>query len=107
MDIVIDILLEIYMELMMLIVPEEKRGKKHYRIATVIAVLCMLGIMALGVWGIVWIAEYDNMLGLIPLTFALLLSVAQIVLGVILFIKRNRGNNKQSNQIPTEEELWR
>ena len=91
MELLFEILIEIYMELMMLIIPEEKRGKRHYRIATVIAIVCTLGVMALGVWGIVLIVDKQNLLGILPLTVAILLSVMQIVLGIILFIKRNKN----------------
>lgn len=91
MELLFEILIEIYMELMMLIIPEEKRGKRHYRIATIIAIVCTLGVMALGVWGIVLIVDKQNLLGILPLTVAILLSVMQIVLGIILFIKRNKN----------------
>ena len=91
MELLFEILIEIYMELMMLIIPEEKRGKRHYRIATIIAIVCTLGVMALGVLGIVLIVDKQNLLGILPLTVAILLSVMQIVLGIILFIKRNKN----------------
>ena len=91
MELLFEILIEIYMEMMMLIIPEEKRGKRHYRIATIIAIVCTLGVMALGVWGIVLIVDKQNLLGILPLTVAILLSVMQIVLGIILFIKRNKN----------------
>ncbi len=90
MDILFEILIEIYMELMFLIIPEEKRGKKHVIFAKLIAVLFTLGILALGVWGIVWIWEKKNPWGWLPFGVAILLSAIQIVSGILLFIRRNR-----------------
>ena len=91
MDIVIEILIEIYLELMFLIIPEEKRSKKHLIVTKMIAIICTLGVVALGVWGIVWIAEYHNLWGILPLSVACVLSVAQITLGIVLFVRRNKN----------------
>ena len=90
MDIVIEILLEIYMELMFLIIPEDKRNKKHLVVTKLIAVVCTLGIIALAVWGLVWIIDNKNAWGWLPLGVAIVLSIVQITLGVILFIRRNK-----------------
>ncbi len=88
MEILIEILLEIYMECMFLIIPEGKRGKKHYIWAKIIAVVCTLGILALGVWGLVWVIDARNPWGWLPLGAAILLSVLQIGLGIALVIKK-------------------
>ena len=53
MDIVIEILLEIYMELMFLVIPENNATKKHIWIAKITAILVVLGIFALVIWGCV------------------------------------------------------
>ncbi len=90
MDIVIEILIEIYMELMFLIIPEEKRNKKALFLTKLIAVLCTLGIIALGVWGIVLLADNHNLWGIAPLTVAIVLSLVQITFGIILFVRRNK-----------------
>ncbi len=90
MDILIEVLLDIYMECMFLIIPEEKRTKKHYLLAKIIAAICTLGILALGCWGIVWIWEENNPWGWLPFGIALLLSTAQITLGIIMTVKRYR-----------------
>ncbi len=90
MDILIEVLLDIYMECMFLIIPEEKRTKKHYIWAKVIAILCSLGVLALACWGIVWIWESKNPWGWIPLSTAILFSVVQITLGIILTVRRYR-----------------
>ncbi len=90
MDFLIDVLLEIYMELMFLIVPEDKRTKKHLLWVKLIAVAVMLGIFALAVWGLVWIIDDKNAWGWLPLGVAILFSVIQITAGILLFIRRNR-----------------
>ena len=88
MDIVIEILLEIYMELMMLIVPEKYVGKKMKIVATVLVILMLVGVFALAIWGIAWIAE-GNLWGIAPLGAAIVISLAQIVAGIILYNKNH------------------
>lgn len=90
MDIVVEILIEIYMELMFLIIPEEKRNKRMMFLTKLIAILCTIGIIALGVWGIVLLADSHNLWGIAPLTVAIMLSLVQITLGIILFVRRNK-----------------
>ena len=89
MDIVIEILIEIYMELMLLIVPEKNAGKKHIRIAKISAVLVVLGVFALAIWGGVLIADYNNLWGIVPIVIAIILSLIQIIAGIILFKKHH------------------
>lgn len=88
MDIVIEILLEIYMELMMLIVPEKYVGKKMKIVATVLVILMIVGVFALAIWGIAWIVE-GNLWGIAPLGAAIVISLAQIVAGIILYNKNH------------------
>ena len=92
MEILFEILLEVYMELMFLIIPEDKRGRKHRGIAAVVAIVVTLGIMAMAIWGIVWIVEMNNPWGWAPLVIAIVLSVAQITLGILLYTRRNKKN---------------
>lgn len=89
MDILIEIFLEIYFELMLLIIPEKNVTKRHILIVKIIAVLVLLGVCALIFWGIVLIVDYNNKLGIIPLTFASVFSLVQITLGIILYKKRH------------------
>lgn len=89
MDIVVEILLEIYMELMFLIVPEKGRSKKYIRIAKIIAVCVVFGIFALVIWGGVLIADYNNLWGIVPIMIAAALSLIQIVAGIILYKKHH------------------
>ena len=90
MDLLIEIFLEVYMELMLLIIPEDKWGRKHRSVATVLAILALLGIMALAVWGIVWIVERKNPWGWLPLGISIALSIAQITLGIRLYVRKNK-----------------
>lgn len=87
MELLIEILLEVYMELMFLIVPEDKRRKKHRIITAIIAIVITFGLIALGVWGVYLIADEKNLWGILPLAVAILLSIAQITAGIILWIK--------------------
>lgn len=90
MDILIEIFLEIYMELMLLVIPESKNSRKRKGIAMLLAIFSLLGIMALAIWGIVWIVDSKNPWGWIPLILAILLSVAQIALGIRLYIRKHK-----------------
>ena len=90
MDIVIEILLEIYMELMLLIVPEKNIEKKHIRIIKLTAIVVTLGVFALAIWGIVLIADYNNLWGIVPIAVAAMVSLAQIVAGIILYKKNHK-----------------
>lgn len=89
MDIVIEILLGIYMELMLLVIPEKNASKKHIWIAKIMAILVVLGIFALVIWGGVLIADYHNMWGVVPIAIAVVLSFAQIIAGILLFKKHH------------------
>ena len=89
MDILIEIFLEIYMELMMLVVPEKNITKKHKTIAMLLAIVVLVGVFALAIWGIALIVDKQNFLGLLPLGFAVAISVMQIVLGIVFYKKRH------------------
>lgn len=89
MEIVIEILLELYMELMLLIVPEKNASKKHITIAKIAAILMVLGIFALAIWGGVLIADYNNLWGIAPIAIAVILSLIQIIAGIVLYKKHH------------------
>ena len=89
MDIVVEILLEIYMELMLLVIPEKNVSKKHIWITKIVAILVIGGIFALVIWGGVLIADYNNLWGIAPISVAVILSLAQIIAGIILYKKHH------------------
>ena len=77
------------MDLMMLVVPEKNITRKHKVFAWILALGVLVGVCALVVWGLVLIIDNNNFLGLIPLALAALISVAQIVAGIVLYNKRH------------------
>ncbi len=89
MEFVIEILLEIYMEFMTLIIPEKNISKKHKVIAAILAIAVLAGVFALVIWGVTLIVDHGNLLGIMPITVAVLISVFQIVAGIILFKKNH------------------
>ena len=89
MELVIEIILEIYLELMVLIVPEKNASKKHILIAKILAVCVSIALAAFVTWGFVLIVDYNNMWGIIPITIAIILSLAQIVAGIVLYKKHH------------------
>ena len=88
MDIIFEIFFEIYGELMFLIVPEKNRSKKTVFLSKLIATLVLLGVLALAIWGLVLVFEYENMWGTVPVAVAVIVSLAQIIAGIVLY-KRN------------------
>lgn len=85
MDILIEILLEIYMEMMLLVVPEKNVTKRMKTIAKVIAIVMLLLVLGLAVWGLVLLIDEQNLWGIAPLGVSILLSLAQIIAGIILY----------------------
>ena len=88
MDILVEMLLEVYMELMLLIVPEKATSRRFVIFAKLFAVLMLVGIFALVIWGCVLIFDYGNMLGVLPISIAALISVFQIVAGIIFHVRQ-------------------
>ena len=88
MDIIFEIFFEIYGELMFLIVPEKNRSKKTVYLSKIIAALVTLGLVALAIWGLVLVFEYENMWGIAPVAVAVIISLTQIIAGIVLY-KRN------------------
>ena len=90
-EFIFEIIFEVYVELMMYIVPEEKVTSKEYRILTVFfALFVLLGVFALFIWGCVLISDYNNKLGIIPIVFAIVISIIQIIAGFILHDKNSK-----------------
>lgn len=85
----LEIFLEIYLEMMFLIVPEKNISKKHQIIAKIVAVCIMLGLIVLAVWGVILIVDYNNLLGIIPISAAVIVSLIQIIAGWMLYKKNH------------------
>ena len=89
MELFLEIVFEVYVELMMYIVPEEKASSKKYRtIAILVAAVILVGVLALFIWGCVLISDYDNKLGIIPIVISVVISIIQIIAGFILHVKK-------------------
>ena len=89
MELLFEIVIEIYVELMMCVVPGENASSKKYRrIAILIATLVLLGTFALFIFGCVLLGDYNNKLGLIPIVISIVISVLQIIAGFILHGKK-------------------
>ncbi len=89
MELFLEIVFEVYVELMMYIVPEEKASSKKYRtIAILVAAVILVGVLALFIWGCVLISDYDNKLGIIPIVISVVISIIQIIAGFILHDKK-------------------
>lgn len=89
MDLLVEILIEVYGELMFLIIPEKNRSKKYIWISKIIAVVVFFAVIALAIWGIVLILEYNNLWGIAPIALAVVISFAQIIAGIVLFKKNH------------------
>ena len=84
MDFIFEILFEIFLELMFLIVPEDKvKSKTLHVLAITIALITTIGYIALFIWGVVLI-DRNNCWGALPIILAILMSLAQIIIGIVL-----------------------
>ena len=90
MELIFEIIFEIYVELMMYIVPEEITSTKHRILAVFFALFVLLGVFALFIWGCVLISDYNNELGIIPIVIAIVISIIQIIAGFILHDKKSK-----------------
>lgn len=91
MDILGEVLIELYMELMLLIVPEKNITKKQRRIAQVIAAVEILFLAALAIWGAVLVDDYRNPWGWGIIATVAALSLAQVIAGVVLYKKHHES----------------
>ena len=91
MELLAEILFEVYGELMFLIIPEKRTSKTYRIIAKTIAILVFMGVLALVWWGAILVADDHNLLGIVPIAIAIavLISLAQIVAGIVLFKKHH------------------
>ena len=85
MELMFEIIFEVYLELMMYIIPEQKAKSQKYRnLAFLVALIVLFGVFALFIWGCVLITDYNNKLGMIPISIAIVISIIQIIAGFIL-----------------------
>ena len=89
MELLAEILFEVYSELMFLIIPEKRMNKKYVILTKIIAVLVFIGVIALVLWGAILIADYNNLIGIVPISIAVVISLAQIIAGIVLFKKHH------------------
>ena len=89
MDLAIEILLEIYSELMFLVIPEKNASKNHILLVKIAAVTMFLALVALFVWGLVLLVDKNNRWGAVPIAVAVLLSLVQIIAGIVLYKKHH------------------
>ena len=88
-EFIFEIIFEVYVEWMMYIVPEEKVTSEKYRILAVfIALFVLLGVLFWFIWGCVLIGDYNNKSGMIPIVIAIVISIVQIVTGLVLHDKK-------------------
>lgn len=89
MELLAEILFEVYGELMFLIIPEKRMSKKYVIVAKVVAVLVFLSVIALALWGAILISDHNDLMGIIPISIAVAISLAQIISGIVLFKKHH------------------
>ena len=89
MELLAEILFEVYGELMFLIIPEKRMSKKYVIVAKVVAVLVFLGVIALALWGAILVSDHNDLMGIIPISIAVAISLAQIISGIVLFKKHH------------------
>ena len=90
MELLMEILFEVYSELMLLIVPEKSDSKAFTIFSKLIAIVMIIVVIALGIWGFVLINDYNNLHGYIFIAIAAVISLVQIVLGIVFYIRNTQ-----------------
>ncbi len=90
-EIIAEILLEGYMELMLLIVPNKNLKKWQIVLARILAVFAIVLVFALVILGLTLILDCGNAVGYIPIAIAAIISIVQIVFGIVLY-NRNHAD---------------
>ena len=88
MDILAEILIDIFMELMTLIVPEENISHRHKVIAGILSAVFALLVLGLFFFGAYLVFEAQNMIGIIPMVLAVAVSAVQITFGIVSYLKK-------------------
>lgn len=84
LDVLIELVLEFYLELMFMIVPTEKVTKKRKILASVIAIVMAIGLPILFFVGFNLSLDADKPWGTLLMIFSGTLIVAQIIAGFVL-----------------------
>lgn len=84
----VDLFIEIYFEVMLLFIPEEKLKGKNKKLAKVVGVAVILFIFILFFLGIYLLIDLKNRLGIIAIAFSLILFIAHIVVGIIFYFRK-------------------
>lgn len=89
MEIIFEVIITLYMELMGLIVPEKNVTKGMRVLAIIIAIVLALGLPALFLFGASLLFEKNTVWGLILMIVSALLVLAQIIAGIVLYKKHH------------------
>ena len=89
MDILIEVILELYLELMVMIVPEKNVTKGMRVLAIIIAIVLAIGLPALFLLGASLLFEKNTVWGLILMIVSAVLVLAQIIAGIVLYKKHH------------------
>ncbi len=88
MEVIFEFLFEIYLEMMMFIVPEDKANKYRW-VAKLVGVIMIFVVIVLFVLGGCLVFDHGKMIGWLPMSLAALLSLAQIIAGFIVQSKND------------------
>lgn len=88
-EVILDLFLDPYLELMVMIVPEKNVTKGMRVLAIIIAVVLTLGLLALFLFGASLLFEKNTVWGLILMIVSALLALAQIIAGIVLYKKHH------------------
>ncbi len=89
MEIIFEVIIELYLELMCIIVPEKNITKGMRVLAIIIAIVLALGLPLLFFEGSYLWLEKNMVLGIILMIVSAVLVLAQIIAGIVLYKKHH------------------
>lgn len=89
MDFLIEVVLDLYLELMVMIVPEKNVTKGMRVLAIIIAIVLAIGLPALFLLGASLLFEKNTVWGLILMIVSAVLVLAQIIASIVLYKKHH------------------
>ncbi len=96
MDILIEFIMDMYAELMLYVIPDRPGTTARRRtIAAILAITMFVVDMALFLWGGTLLFDRKSAGGWVPILAAVVLSLAQIVLGFIVNHKKSKHGRKE------------